>query len=119
VTHILQYFLAHYSSFTTTAFENNNNNTNNKNNIKSSTKQQQQPLLRTGILYSTSKKANAMFSMTPLQSTETISSFDNGEINLLIATAVAEEGMDIPDANCVIRFDPPISTVALVQSRGF
>jgi superfamily II DNA/RNA helicase len=37
---------------------------------------------------------------------------------VLFATSVAEEGMDIPSANCVIRFDAIQTPVSLVQSRG-
>lgn len=44
--------------------------------------------------------------------------FRTGHINLMIATSVAEEGMDIAAANCVIRFDAVQHTVSLVQSRG-
>jgi superfamily II DNA or RNA helicase len=39
-------------------------------------------------------------------------------VNLLIATVVAEEGMDIPAANVVIRFDAMVNSVSLVQGRG-
>ena len=37
---------------------------------------------------------------------------------MLISTVVAEEGMDIPAANCVIRFDPVLNTVSFNQGRG-
>lgn len=36
----------------------------------------------------------------------------------LISTVVAEEGMDVPAANCVIRFDPMLNAVSFVQGRG-
>jgi len=39
-------------------------------------------------------------------------------VNLLISTAVAEEGMDVPAANCIIRFDPIQTPVSLIQGRG-
>ncbi|CAO1636838.1 unnamed protein product [Parajaminaea phylloscopi] len=38
--------------------------------------------------------------------------------NLVIATSVLEEGLDIMPVNCVIRFDPPQHHVGYVQSRG-
>ena len=44
--------------------------------------------------------------------------FESGELNLLIATAMAEEGLDVATANCVIRFDPVQTPVSLVQARG-
>lgn len=36
----------------------------------------------------------------------------------MFATGVAEEGMDVASANCVIRFDPVVTPVSYVQSRG-
>ncbi|GFV60263.1 endoribonuclease Dcr-1 [Trichonephila clavipes] len=38
--------------------------------------------------------------------------------NLVIATSVIEEGMDIPKCNLVIRFDPPENFRAYIQSKG-
>ena len=37
---------------------------------------------------------------------------------MLLATVMAEEGMDIPEANCVIRFDAMVHSVSMVQGRG-
>ncbi|KAG2020892.1 type III restriction enzyme-like protein, variant 2 [Coprinopsis cinerea AmutBmut pab1-1] len=44
--------------------------------------------------------------------------FREKEINILIATSVAEEGLDFPACELVIRFDPPKHLVGYVQSRG-
>ena len=44
--------------------------------------------------------------------------FAEGTANLLITTVVAEEGLDISRANCVIRFDPVQHAVSFVQGRG-
>lgn len=38
--------------------------------------------------------------------------------NLVIATSVLEEGLDITPVNCVIRFDLPQHHIAYVQSKG-
>jgi ERCC4-related helicase len=38
--------------------------------------------------------------------------------NLLVATSVAEEGMDVPAAHCVVRFDAVMTPVSFVQGRG-
>eukprot|EP00457_Paulinella_chromatophora_P003621 gb/GEZN01003629.1/.p1 GENE.gb/GEZN01003629.1/~~gb/GEZN01003629.1/.p1 ORF type:complete len:678 (+),score=89.10 gb/GEZN01003629.1/:25-2058(+) len=44
--------------------------------------------------------------------------FSRGLKQILVSTSVAEEGMDVGEANCVIRFDPPLTGVSFVQARG-
>ncbi|PVU90139.1 hypothetical protein BB559_004777 [Furculomyces boomerangus] len=44
--------------------------------------------------------------------------FKSGNLNLLIATQVAEEGLDISRCNLVIRFDPALTLISYVQARG-
>ena len=73
---------------------------------------------RSALLYATSSAATASLSVSPTQSRATIAAFASGEINVLVCTVVAEEGMDIPSANVVIRFDPMINSVSMVQGRG-
>ena len=48
----------------------------------------------------------------------TLMRFKSGELNCLIATSVAEEGLDIPDCNLVIRFDLYDTLIQYIQSRG-
>ncbi|KAJ6500580.1 hypothetical protein C8R45DRAFT_1122609 [Mycena sanguinolenta] len=53
------------------------------------------------------------------QSTQnTLQLFREGSINLIIATAVAEEGIDLPACDLVIRFDALQHMIGYVQSRG-
>lgn len=48
-----------------------------------------------------------------------VGNFRNGSINLLIATQVAEEGLDIRPCNCVIRFNmKDMTLINYIQSRG-
>ncbi|OMJ15114.1 Dicer-like protein 1 [Smittium culicis] len=44
--------------------------------------------------------------------------FKSGALNVLISTQVTEEGLDISDCNLIIRFDPALTLVQFIQSRG-
>jgi endoribonuclease Dicer len=48
----------------------------------------------------------------------TMMNFRKGILNCLLATSVAEEGLDIPDCNLVIRFDLYTTLIQYIQSRG-
>ncbi|KAK4193832.1 putative dicer-like protein [Podospora australis] len=48
----------------------------------------------------------------------TIIKFKKGELNCIFATSVAEEGLDIPDCNVIIRFDLYDTLIQYIQSRG-
>ncbi|KAH9890583.1 hypothetical protein C8Q73DRAFT_652216 [Cubamyces lactineus] len=49
---------------------------------------------------------------------DTVQLFRERRINVLVATSVAEEGLDFPACDLVIRFDPVQHMVGYVQSRG-
>ncbi|KAG5982994.1 hypothetical protein E4U55_000993 [Claviceps digitariae] len=49
---------------------------------------------------------------------QTLLKFQKGEINCLFATQVAEEGIDVPDCDLIIRFDLHDSAIQYIQSRG-
>jgi ERCC4-related helicase len=74
--------------------------------------------LKCSMLYSQAVEATARLSITKTQAIQSIRSFSEGLSNVLIATSVAEEGMDIPSANCVIRFDAIQTPVSFTQSKG-
>jgi len=47
-----------------------------------------------------------------------IEKFKSGEINILVATSIAEEGLDIPEVNEVIFYEPIPSAIRSIQRRG-
>lgn len=49
---------------------------------------------------------------------KTIIKFKNGSLNCIFATSVAEEGLDIPDCNLIVRFDLCKTMIQYIQSRG-
>jgi Fanconi anemia group M protein len=49
---------------------------------------------------------------------EIIKKFKDGEYNALVATAVAEEGLDIPSTDLVVLYEPVPSEIRTIQRRG-
>jgi ERCC4-related helicase len=47
-----------------------------------------------------------------------LQSFRDGEFNVLIATSVGEEGLDVPSADLVIFHEPVASEIRTIQRRG-
>ncbi len=56
--------------------------------------------------------------MKPKQQIEVLDKFREGEYNVLVATSVAEEGLDIPSADLVIFYEPVGSEIRTIQRRG-
>lgn len=52
------------------------------------------------------------------QQTEMLDLFRDGLFNILIATSVAEEGLDIPKVDTVIFYEPIPSAIRQIQRRG-
>lgn len=49
---------------------------------------------------------------------DTIRNFRQGTLNLLISTSVAEEGLDIPECNLVVRYGLLTNEIAQEQASG-
>jgi len=49
---------------------------------------------------------------------ETIEEFSKGKINVLCATSIGEEGLDIPEVNTVIFYEPVPSAIRAIQRTG-
>ena len=47
-----------------------------------------------------------------------INEFSSGEINILCATSIGEEGLDIPEVNTVIFYEPIPSAIRAIQRAG-
>lgn len=62
--------------------------------------------------------SSSVDALTPKMQKDTLDSFRSGKVNLLFTTDVAEEGIDVTDCSCVIRFDLPKTTRSYMQSRG-
>ena len=73
---------------------------------------------RPNVLYATSSSASPTLSLTRTAQQTALTKFKSGVANLLICTNAAEEGMDVPAANFVMRFDNLQTAVSLVQGRG-
>ena len=56
--------------------------------------------------------------LTQKQQTEIISKFRSGEYNTLVATSVAEEGLDIPSTDLVLFYEPVPSEIRTIQRKG-
>uniref|UniRef100_A0AAY4ETF0 RNA helicase n=1 Tax=Denticeps clupeoides TaxID=299321 RepID=A0AAY4ETF0_9TELE len=56
--------------------------------------------------------------MTAKEKNDVLKKFHEGDVNLLIATSVAEEGLDIQKCNVVIRYCLVTNEIAMIQARG-
>ncbi|NXX43562.1 DHX58 helicase, partial [Tricholaema leucomelas] len=67
----------------------------------------------TGAGYSNQTKP-----MTQNEQQDVIKQFREGALNLLFSTSVAEEGLDIPECNIVVRYGLMTNEIAMMQARG-
>jgi Fanconi anemia group M protein len=56
--------------------------------------------------------------MSQKQQTDRLDRFRAGEVNCLVATSVAEEGLDIPSTDLVVFYEPVPDVVRTIQRRG-
>ncbi|XP_010873108.1 probable ATP-dependent RNA helicase DHX58 [Esox lucius] len=61
---------------------------------------------------------NGINYMTQNEQKDTIRNFRNGSLNLLISTSIAEEGLDIPECNLVVRYGLLTNEIAQQQASG-
>lgn len=56
--------------------------------------------------------------LTQKQQKKIIGEFSENKANILVATCIAEEGLDIPEVNTVIFYEPIPSAIRSIQRRG-
>ncbi|XP_069607898.1 ATP-dependent RNA helicase DHX58 [Ranitomeya imitator] len=56
--------------------------------------------------------------MTQNEQKDVIQNFRKSVLNLLISTSVAEEGLDIPECNIVVRYGLMTNEISMMQARG-
>lgn len=61
---------------------------------------------------------NGVTYMTQPEQADTIRNFRQGTLNLLVSTSVAEEGLDIPECNLVLRYGLLTNEIAQQQASG-
>lgn len=79
-------------------------------------------LLRVGTFIGTSqnskRKANIAALAEPRNQQATLDNFRSGALNLILATSVLEEGIDVSSCHLVICFERPKNLKSFVQRRG-
>ncbi|RLG90771.1 MAG: DEAD/DEAH box helicase, partial [Candidatus Hecatellales archaeon] len=58
------------------------------------------------------------FGLSQREQTEILSSFKEGKFNVLVATQVAEEGIDVASSDVVVFYDNVPSAIRFIQRRG-
>jgi len=56
--------------------------------------------------------------MNQLKQLETINNFKNGKINVIVATSIGEEGLDIGQVDLIICYDSSASPIRMLQRMG-
>ncbi|XP_046542778.1 probable ATP-dependent RNA helicase DHX58 isoform X2 [Haliotis rubra] len=56
--------------------------------------------------------------MTQNEQDKVIAKFKSGQVKLIVATSVAEEGLDIPECNIVLKYNHVGNEITTLQTRG-
>lgn len=70
------------------------------------------------VLFVGQSKKGEQAGLTQRQQADIVERFRRGEHNVLVATSVAEEGLDIPETDLVVFYEPIPSEIRSIQRRG-
>ena len=56
--------------------------------------------------------------MTQTEQQDTLDAFRSGEFEVLVSTSVAEEGLDVPEVDLVLFFEPVPTAIRSIQRKG-
>jgi Fanconi anemia group M protein len=56
--------------------------------------------------------------MTQTEQRETLQAFRDGEFEVLVSTSVAEEGLDVPEVDLVLFYEPVPTAIRSIQRKG-
>ncbi|MCJ1399859.1 Dicer-like protein 1 [Xylographa trunciseda] len=76
------------------------------------------PHMKLGLLVGTNAGEAGDVKFSVRQQVLTLMKFRKGDLNCLFATSIAEEGLDIPACNTIVRFDLYSTLIQYIQSRG-
>ncbi|KAK8522465.1 hypothetical protein V6N12_056173 [Hibiscus sabdariffa] len=62
--------------------------------------------------------SSGMLNQTRNKQNEIVEEFRKGMINIIVATSILEEGLDVQSCNLIVRFDPSSNVCSFIQSRG-
>nr|WOA03172.1 DICER-like protein 2 [Abelmoschus esculentus] len=62
--------------------------------------------------------SSGLLNQTRNKQNEIVEEFRNGMVNIIFATSILEEGLDVKSCNLIIRFDPSSNICSFIQSRG-
>ena len=78
------------------------------------------PEIKASIFIGQAKKSNSRGTsgLNQKEQKQIIEKFRSGEINTIVATAIGEEGLDIPEVSAVIFYEPIPSAIRKIQRAG-
>jgi len=76
------------------------------------------PEINAKVFVGQAKKSKSDSGLSQKQQKKILNEFSDGKINVLCATCIAEEGLDIPEVNAVVFYEPIPSAIRTIQRAG-